>query len=137
MTCLVDASGLFALADSSDDAHQAVRQFISGASEGLVVLEPVVTEADYLVANRLGVHVELAMLKAIADGAFRLESLTADDLERSLELIAQYVDSNIGFVDASIVAVTERLRITRILTLDHRHFRMFRPRHCEAFDLVP
>jgi predicted nucleic acid-binding protein len=135
--CLVDTSGLFALADSSDDAHQAVRQYISGVNEELVVLEPIVTEVDYLVANRLGVHVELAMLKAIADGVFRLESLTAGDFDRSLELIAQYADSNIGFVDASIVATAERLRITRILTLDHRHFRMFRPKHCEAFDLVP
>jgi predicted nucleic acid-binding protein len=41
------------------------------------------------------------------------------------------------FVDAIIVAIAERLNITRVLTLDVRDFRMFSPRHCAAFELLP
>ena len=59
------------------------------------------------------------------------------DVARCAELIDQYADSDIGFVDASIVAVAERLAITHILTLDRRHFGMLRPRHCSYFTLVP
>ena len=49
----------------------------------------------------------------------------------------QYADSNIGFVDASIVAVAERLDIRKVLTLDRRHFGVIRPRHCPALDILP
>lgn len=97
----------------------------------------VLPELDYLLMSRLGTQAELDILRSIRDGDFPIEPVTADDLGRSLELIEQYADSNIGLVDASIVAIAERLRITRILTLDVRHFRMFRPRHCEAFELAP
>lgn len=67
----------------------------------------------------------------------RVENLMAPDLTRSLELMEQYADSAIGFVDASVIALAERLRITRQLTLNQRHFRFVRPRHCPAFDIVP
>jgi predicted nucleic acid-binding protein len=49
----------------------------------------------------------------------------------------QYADSDIGFVDASIVAVAERLNVRKIVTLDRRHFGLIRPRHCEAFAILP
>jgi uncharacterized protein len=49
----------------------------------------------------------------------------------------QYADSALGLVDASIIALAERPRITRVLTLDRRHFRFVRPRHCTAFEIVP
>jgi predicted nucleic acid-binding protein len=87
--------------------------------------------------SRLGVQVETALLRAISSGDFHVEPLSNDDLQRSLELVEQYAESRIGLVDASLVAIAERLRISRILTLDHRHFRIFRPRHREAFDLLP
>jgi hypothetical protein len=38
---------------------------------------------------------------------------------------------------ASVVAVAERLKATRVATLDHRHFRAVRPAHCDAFELLP
>jgi len=50
--------------------------------------------------------------------------------------VDQYTDSVLGLVDASIIALAERLRITRVLTLDQRHFRFVRPRHCAAFEVV-
>src|SRR5438477_532166 len=43
----------------------------------------------------------------------------------------------IRLVDASIVAIAERLRVTRLLTADRRHFSLIRPRHCPALELVP
>jgi predicted nucleic acid-binding protein len=126
-----------ALADGDDDAHLAVLDFISGFREPLIVPITVIVESDYIVANRLGTRVEVALLKSIASGDFAVESCTRADLDRSIQIVEQYADSNVGVVDASIVAIAERLKITRILTLDARHFRMFRPRHCEAFELIP
>jgi uncharacterized protein len=134
---LVDTGPLLALADADDPHHQAVSQWIEETLEVLLVPVTVLPEADYLLASRLGADVALAMLRSVAAGELQLEPLTAADLERAIALIAQYADSNIGFVDASIAAIAERLRVTRILTLDHRHFRLLRPRHCDAFELLP
>jgi len=39
-------------------------------------------------------------------------------------------------VDALIIAMTERLSMTRTLTFDQRDIRLFRPRHCAAFELL-
>jgi uncharacterized protein len=134
---LADTSGLIAAADATQAQHTAVAEFIDSTPEILLVPITVLPEVDYMLTRRVGAHVSLAVLRSIADGALRLEGLSTDDFARSLQLIERYADSNIGFVDASIVAIAERLRIARILTLDRRHFGMVRPKHCPAFELVP
>jgi predicted nucleic acid-binding protein len=111
--------------------------FVENTREALLVPVTVLPEADYMLTKRLGPWAARAMLRSVAADELRLEPLTAADLSRSLELMDTYADSTIGLVDASIVAIAERLGVTRILTLDRRHFRMFRPRHCAAFELVP
>jgi hypothetical protein len=40
-------------------------------------------------------------------------------------------------VDASVVALAERLGTTRIATLDRRHFGNVRPKHVAVFELLP
>jgi hypothetical protein len=42
-----------------------------------------------------------------------------------------------GYVDAITVAIAERVRDLRIATVDRRHFLAVRPRHAEAFELLP
>ena len=40
-------------------------------------------------------------------------------------------------IDASTIAIAERLDQTVIATLDERDFRIVRPAHIDAFDLLP
>ncbi len=136
---LVDTGPLYALADASDRHHSAVARFLEGVNEVLVVPISVLPELCYLVGKYLGPDAESRVVQSIAagEGGIRVESLTAGDLARAAELIAQYADSGVGFVDASLVAVAERLKLQRVLTLDRRHFSIFRPRHREAFEIVP
>ncbi len=35
------------------------------------------------------------------------------------------------------MVIAERLNITRIVTFDRRDFSVFRPSHCEYFELLP
>jgi predicted nucleic acid-binding protein len=134
---LVDTSVLFALADADSLAHETVRACVSALSETIVVPVTVLPELDHLLAERLGLRAELAVLRGLIDDPFRIEGLRDPDIERCIELIETYGDSDIGFVDASLVAVAERLDIRRLLTLDRRHFPMIRPRHCPALHLLP
>lgn len=137
MAVLVDTSALVALVDAGDEDHEHVAGYVLHTDDVLLVPITVLPEANYLIAGRVGVRGELAVLQDIALGEFRLESVTVADVARCAQLIGRYADSDIGFTDASIVAVAERLNVTRILTLDRRHFGMIRPRHCAYFDVVP
>jgi len=67
----------------------------------------------------------------------QLVEVMREDCLRAAELLRIYVEARIGFVDASLVAVAERLKIRRVLTVDRRHFDMIRPRHCDGFEILP
>jgi hypothetical protein len=80
---------------------------------------------------------ERQLLRALFDGELVLEGIDRRDLERADVVLQKYADAKIGFVDASIVALAERLDVRTIATTDRRHFSLFRPKHCRAFELVP
>jgi predicted nucleic acid-binding protein len=53
------------------------------------------------------------------------------------EILEQYADNQLDFTDAAIVAIAERLAITRVYTLERRDFSIIRPSHCDYFELFP
>jgi len=73
----------------------------------------------------------------VQDSPFQLETITKADIRRIYELLEQYSDINLDFVDASITALAERLKVRQILTVDHRDFRIIRPSHCDYFEILP
>ncbi len=73
----------------------------------------------------------------VTGGAYRLVHPTDSDLSRAAELESIYHELDLGFVDASIVALCERLGQTTVATLDRRHFSVVRPRHCSHLTLLP
>jgi uncharacterized protein len=97
----------------------------------------VLAEAGYLVSKALGSAAEAALLRAAARGEFRLEAPTGSDLDRMAELVKTYADLPLGTVDASVVALAERLGARSVATLDRRHFTVARPRHVETLALLP
>jgi uncharacterized protein len=62
-----------------------------------------------------------------ADGA-RVWFLDDASLGRVLDLMEDYVDHPMHFADASIVAAAERLRVTKVFTLDRGDFSTYRAR---------
>jgi len=97
----------------------------------------VLPELAYLLIRDAGYTPVIQLLNALVAGAMPLVRFTAADLSRAATIMEKYADSRIDFVDCVIVALAERLNITRILTVDRRHFTLFRPRHCPAFELFP
>jgi predicted nucleic acid-binding protein len=98
---------------------------------------PAVTEVAYLLATRLGAEPEVRFLGDLAGGVFALEHVEPRDWERIAELVWRYRDLPLGTVDASVVAVAERLEVADVATLDRRHFGVVRPHHADAFTLLP
>lgn len=137
MAILIDTSCLYALTDSDDQYHVKITKFVQETRETIIVPSVVLPEISYLVNKYLGTKAEIAILSSIKEGQMKLEELNLGDLERIIELISKYREQKIGLVDAAIVALAERLKITTILTLDQRHFSLFRPKHAPAFTLYP
>jgi uncharacterized protein len=102
-----------------------------------VVPTLVVTEAAYLIATRLGTDAEVRFLGDLAAGAFAVAPVEPADWLRIAELVSRYRDLPLGTVDASVVATAERLGVAELATVDRRHSSVVRPRHAEAFVLLP
>lgn len=78
-----------------------------------------------------------AVLAQIETGAIEIAELEGSDYRRVADLLTTYADLRVGFVDAAVLAVVERLREPKLATLDHRHFSVMRPRHVDALELLP
>jgi predicted nucleic acid-binding protein len=137
MTAIVDTSFLFALADLKDANHQRAVDMAAGMDDLLMLPITVLPEICYLIDSRLGHAAMRRFIDTVASGDLQVESVSRDDLSRVSEVLDQYADARVDFVDATIVALAERLKVTRILTLDRRHFELFRPQHCTAFEILP
>ncbi len=134
---IVDTGIIYALADRTDRWHKQSADFISTFTGKLVVPITVVPEAAYMLNTHLGQDAELSFLSALLEGGITVEPCSLADLNRSSEILGTYADANIGLVDASIMAIAERLKITKMLTCDRRHFSLLRPKHCRTFELYP
>jgi hypothetical protein len=134
---LVDTGPLVAAGNRADEYHARCVRALATAATPRLVPATVVAETGYLLERAAGPAVEAEFLRLFSSGYLKLADLTAADLDRAAELVEQYADFPLGTTDATIVAVAERLEITTIATLDTRHFTAVRPRHVDAFTLVP
>ena len=102
-----------------------------------IVPDVVLTEGAHLIRKRVGQHAVIRFLTGTDRWGFQFEPVTALDLKRSGQIMEQYRDADLDFVDCCIMAISERLNITTVYTLDRRDFTIVRPTHCEYFDLLP
>ena len=137
MPAIVDTSALVALVQSRDPWHAAVAAAIAAERGSLTVPLTVVVETAQVIGRRLGAAAESAWLRALVAGRWAIEPSTVPDLERAAQLIDQYREADIGLVDATVVAMAERLGSVRLYTLDRRDFGIIRPRHVASLELLP
>jgi uncharacterized protein len=137
MVYLLDAGFLFALVDKNDLHHLNCYESFSKIHGKIILPVPAITETAYLVKRECGIEPLAIFLEMLGDSTFDFEAPTSQDYKRSAEIIRKYDDANIDFVDACIVSMAERLNVSKILTVDRRHFQIFKPEHCESFEILP
>lgn len=137
MALVLDTGPILALLDAGDPAHERSVAMVDELREDLVVPGCVLVEVDYWARKLLGPAAWDIFVEDIAAGAYRLEPLTLDDLRRASELECRYQDLDLGLVDASVIALCERLGETKVATLDRRDFSVVRPSHCDSLQLLP
>lgn len=134
---LSDTGPLVATANARDQQHKICQDLLESHDGPVLVPAPVVVEVCQLLASRRGADSEAAFLASIAAGELEVVDLRQADYTRAAALVTQYSDLPLGAVDATVIAVAERLRVTQIATLDRRHFTVVRPAHTAAFTLLP
>jgi predicted nucleic acid-binding protein len=134
---LADTGAIYALIDASDAWHERVVAWWQQSRADVILPATILPEVSYLLQARIGEHAEQAFVRSIADGELVVESLEESDYPRIADIMRAYSDFPLGFVDASVVAMAERLEARMVLTTDRRHFGVVRPRHVRALTLVP
>ena len=119
MAVLVDTGALYALADADDAWHERAVEWLDGERDVLAVPVTVLPDVCYLLSRRLGQGHERQFVESIGRGEIAVEPIVRADLARAA-ILPTY--PAIGFVGASVVALAERLGITRLATTDRRHF---------------
>lgn len=135
MLAVVDAGPLYAAADADDIDHERSVAALARGDLRLVVPALAIAEATYFAGARLGPHAEAAFLRGL--GGLDVEAPSPSDFERIAELVEAYASFPLGGTDASVIALAERLGASTVITLDRRHFAAVRPRHCDAFEILP
>ena len=124
--------------DNTDVWHDECSRLLETLPGPLIVPATIVAEVCYMITRySFGAAAEAAFLRSFANGELTVANLIEEDFERMAQLVEQYDNFPLGGSDASVIALAERRSITTILTTDRRHFAAVRPKHVEAFNLLP
>ncbi|HZT41741.1 MAG TPA: hypothetical protein VFA07_06110 [Chthonomonadaceae bacterium] len=133
---LIDAGPLVAVINRSDTNHRACAALLRELNCPFYTTLPAITEAMYLAHARLGLRAQQALWKLLLRGDLILEHPTDEDLQRMEELMLKYADLPMDFADASLVAIAERLSLSRIFTLDRADFSVYRLHNRTPFSIL-
>jgi predicted nucleic acid-binding protein len=134
---IVDTSGLLSAIDGSQHRHREAVGALRNAEPPWILSPFVLAELDYLLATRVSVDAERALLAEVGRGVYRLETFETADITAAERVIGRYSDLGIGLADASLVVLAARYGIRELLTLDERHFRAVRGPGGRPFRLLP
>jgi predicted nucleic acid-binding protein len=137
MKLIVDSSPLLAHLDADDLRHAECRQLLETYAGSLVVPTLCIAEVSHFAARHLGLRAELCFLESIDAGALLVEHVLPVDVRRMNKLVSIYGRLPLGAVDASVIAVAERLGVATIATMDRDRFGAVRPAHVEKFEFLP
>jgi predicted nucleic acid-binding protein len=133
VSVVVDTSLALALYDVADEHHAEAAAWLRDVDDELVTTPLVLAELDHLVGVTAPAA-RTALYEDFEGGAYVLR-WWADALVETISIARGR--PGIGLTDASLVALTTRLRTRAIATFDHRHFRTLTTADGSPFVLLP
>lgn len=133
---LTDAGPLVALIDADEPDHAACVEVLKAIYPPMITTWAAFTEAMYLLGESGAWRAQSILWSWHEQGDLQLVELTENDLARARKLMEKYQDLPMDLADATLVAVAERLRLTKVFTLDS-DFRVYRLPGKKSFRLVP
>lgn len=116
MLAIVDTGPLVAFFDRAERHHNWVAERIEELEPPLLVCEPVIAEAMFLLAAHP--NAQDALFELLQNGALGIGLRIAEHLDVLRRLLQKYRDTPMSLADACIVRMTEIHERHAILTLD-------------------
>lgn len=116
MRAIVDTGPLVAFFDRSERYHRWTTGRIQALEPPLLLCEPVLTEAAYLLARFPGAHD--ALFELLRNGALLLAFRIEEHIGALHRLMRKYRDTPMSLADACIVRMAEIHEEHSVLTLD-------------------
>lgn len=133
---LCDAGPLIALLDVDDKKHKACTAILPTLPSPLLTTWPCLAEAMYLL-GQYGGHPDQDKLWMLVEQGIVIVHFSSDaERLRMRVLMNQYKNVPMDLADASLVAVAEKLGVSRIFTTDS-DFYIYRINNTGVFEVVP
>jgi len=128
---LCDSGPLIATFNKKESQHQRCVRLLAEWQGRLLVPEPVLGETCNFLRNNVprGAAAEIRFLHAMLDerGDFDIIDPVPEDRRRAVELADRLATAPVGYVDAMVIAIAERLRVPHIATIDYKMVGMMNP----------
>src|SRR5262249_6906152 len=115
-TAIVDAGPLVAFFDRAEQYHRWVAERIEELDAPLLVCEPVLAEAMYLIARYA--TAQDVLLGLVQNGALNVAFPIEEHIDAIRKLLQKYRDTPMSLADACIVRMAEIYDRHAVLTLD-------------------
>jgi predicted nucleic acid-binding protein len=116
MAAIIDTGPLVAFFDRSERHHGWVAERVEELEAPLLVCEPVLTEALYLLARYSGA--QQALFELLQNGALSIAFRIEEHVAALRSLLQKYRDTPMSLADACIVRMAEIHEQHDVLTLD-------------------
>lgn len=116
MPVIVDTGPLVAFFDQSEAHHDWVAERIDEEEAPLLVCEPVLTEAAYLLAGFP--KAQDTLLELLDNGALQVAFAVKDHIGELRQMLRKYRDTPMSLADACVVRMAEMYDRHAVLTLD-------------------
>ncbi len=117
---LIDAGPIIALFNKNDKYHKKIKNFLKKYDGKLTSTWPVVTEVSHMLD--FNVQTQIDFLTWIQLGGVNIEAIKNEDIGRIIELSMKYSDLPMDLADASLVVLSEKLKIKKIITIDSDYY---------------
>lgn len=130
---LIDAGPIIALFNKNDKYHQKIKEFIKTYKGKFTTTWPVITEVSHMLD--FNIQTQIDFLTWIKLGAIEVEDIDIQDLNRIIELSKKYSNVPMDLTDASLVVLSEKLNIKKIITIDSDYY-IYRTIHKEMIENI-
>ncbi len=135
MKAILDTGPWVALIDRSEAMHDACVEWFESYKGKLYSTEAILTEVLFLL--NFSITAQSAALDFVLKSAVEIVTSSIESLKRSKRLMEQYSDLPMDFADATAVSLAKEAEIDNIVTLDRKHFSIYRLNKKRAFAILP
>jgi len=125
---LIDTGPIIAIFNKNDKYHEKIKNFLKNYQGKLTSTWLVVTEVSHMLD--FNIQTQIDFLTWIKLGGLTIEDIEKEDLNRIIELSRKYSDVPMDLSDASLVVLSEKINLKKIITIDSDYY-IYRTMHKE------